>query len=713
MKGLDFTSFLFLVFLFSISVAGQNPASTPPVEDDKDSIKISTTLIQVDVTVTDKSGKIVTDLKPEDFEVYENGKKQSITNFSFISVDKSAEKTKLQPVVKPDKNAIPIPPVRLKAEQVRRTYALVVDDLGLNFGNIYWVRQSLKKFVNEQMQEGDLVAIIRTGAGIGAMQSFSSDKRQLLAAIEKIKWNPQGRGGTSTFSPIETTLKQDLDGTVSSDGSVKSIAGTDEEREFQKQIEEFRSENFSVGTLGALNYIIRGMRELPGRKAIILFSEGFVLTSNNAPNRVLDSMRVLADIANRSSVVIYTIDPRGLQDVGFEGSDVVRDIFDARAITDIETRRSNFLDTQMSLRYLAYETGGVPYINQNNIDFGLRQAVNDQGSYYLLGYQPDDETFDPKKAKFNKLKVKLTRTGLKIRYRSGFFGISDEKIQTAPTTPRQKLLNALTSPFGANDINLGVYPVFQNEAKTGDMIEALVFINANDLQFTKTPNGKQKAVFDIVAMTFGDNGAAIDKLSKVYTIEVSETVYQNMLKNGFVYTLSVPVKKTGAYQFRIALRDTFSDKVGSASQFIEVPNIKKKLALSNIILDNFTTAEWQKIRTGGSRDEDERSALLDTTLRQYKRGTILYYNFVIYNPKPNNRLESQMRLINDGKIAYEENPSPVTIEGETDLLRLQKAGAITLGKNLEPGSYILQMIVTDKANPKKFTTQYVEFEIVG
>ncbi len=708
---------LVFLFLLSLTVSAQQPTATPPI-DDSDTVKISTTLIQADVTVTDKDGKVVTDLKPEDFEVYENGKKQTITNFSFISVVKPAENVTPQKV-KTDKNTIPIPPVKLKTEQVRRTYALVVDDLGLNFGNVFWVRQALRKFVNEQMQEGDLVAIVRTGSGIGAAQSFTSDKRQLIAAIDKIKWNSYGRSGIGTFTPIETSLKEDLSGTVSSDGSVSNPQGDKEDKEFQKQMDEIRNDNFSVGTLGALSYIIRGMRELPGRKAIMLFSEGFTLTTDGKPSRVLDAMRVLADQANRSSVVIYTLDPRGLQVPGMANADdVIRGVFNTNSIADRfdsdprEARNTSFRESQQSLRFLAEETGGIPYLNQNFVDVGLKEAVNDQSSYYLLGYQPDDETFDPKKAKFNKLEIKVTRPGLKIRYRSGFFGISDEKLQQdVSKTPQQKLVAALTSPFGANDVNLTLYPVFQNDAQSGDIIQALVYIDAKDLNFT-TANEKRKTNFDLIAMTFGDNGIQIDQLSKNYTIEVSEKVYQNMLANGFVYTLTVPIKKSGAYQFRIALRDTVSNKVGSASQFIEVPNIKKQMVLSNLVLDNFTVSEWQKIKLGGNRDESERSVLLDATLRKFKRGTILRYDYVIYNPKQSRQIETRLRLIKDGKVVYEENPISVDTNGQTDLQRIQTANAISIGKNLEIGNYVLQVIATDKANVKKFATQYVEFEIV-
>lgn len=726
-----FFFFFALLLVFSLKVLCQNPLPTPPpLVDNSDVIKISTTLIQVDVTVTDKKGNVVTDLKPEDFEIYENGKKQDITNFSFIFQDNKKEQNptvKQQTPVK-EKDAIPIPPLKLKPEQVRRTYALVVDDLGIAFENIAKVKQSLKKFVNEQMQEGDLVAIIRTGSGVGALQSFTTDKRQLLAAIEKIRWNSQGRSGISVIDAIKQGEKKPQLFGVNSDGTANQVSGTEEDKIFQEQIANFRNENFAVGTLGSLNHIIRGMNDLPGRKSLLLFSDGFTITETQEgrqiPNRIMDAIRALADLANRSSVVIYTLDPRGLQVVHAlipednlwdYGSSSGSFSVDGDEISKKLERRSDiFRESQESLRFLAYETGGIPFVNQNDLNIGMQQAVNDQKGYYLLGYEPDDETFDPRKNKFNKLEIKLNRPDLKVRYRSGFFGITDEKIRSTfePNNPQQKLFNALNSPFGATEINLSLYPIYSNDAKNGDAISALVYIDTKDLKFSESTDDKRKANFDIVAMTFGDNGLPVDKLSKNYTIEVSEKVYQNMLKNGFVYKLFVPIKKAGAYQFRVALRDTASEMVGSASQFIEVPNVKKRMTLSNIVLDDFTPNEWQKIKLGGSRDDSERSVLLDTTLRQFKRGTILRYDYAIYDFKQTKEIETRMRLIKDGKVVYEEQPEPVKTEGQTDRTRIQSAGAFSLGKNLEPGDYILQIIVTDGKNEKKFATQFVEFEIV-
>jgi VWFA-related protein len=727
---MKYLSSALLLLLLVVSAFSQKPEPTPPPED-PETIKISTSLIQVDVTVTDKDGNIVTDLKPEDFEIYENGQKQSITNFSLISSGQAPVGVAAAPPLSREKTAVPIPPVRLRPEQVRRTYALVVDDLGLSAESVTVVRQSLRKFVNERMQEGDLVTILRTGSGIGTLQSFTSDRRQLIAAIDKIKWNGQGRSGISAYPPLLQQVSA-----VPEDEFGKQTDGAKSAPTSDSIADDFRNENFSIGTLGSLNYIVRGMRELPGRKSLILFSEGFLLNSAGGDenglvrqNRVFESMRLLADLANRASVVIYTFDPRGLQaplgltaqDNTWDSSIKVGDFgppsgaagaSDASALGDVlERRSSQLLESQSSLRYLAAETGGIAFNNQNNLGPGLQRAIADQSSYYLLGYQPDDETFDPKKNKFNKLEIKLTRPGLKVRYRSGFFAVTDEKIQSVKQTPQQKLLTALASPFSASEVGLSLYPVFQNDPANGDLIQALVYIDARDLSFAEA-NGGRKANFDLVAVTFGDNGLQVEKLSKNYTLAITEKVYRNMLANGFVYTLSVPVKKAGAYQFRVALRDTASDKTGSASQFIEVPDVKKRMALSNLVLDNFTAEEWQKVRLGASRDQSERSVLLDATLRKFRRGTVLRYDYVIYNPKQGRQIEAQLRLIRDGKIVYEEAPTPVKSEGQKDLQRLQAAGAVSLGKNLTPGSYVLQVIATDGADPKKFAAQFVEFEIV-
>src|SRR5829696_5863949 len=183
------------------------PSQTPMPEagsDEDDVVRITTNLVQFDAVVTDKQGRHVADLRPEEFEVYLDGKRQEITNFAFVAGEPEAGRAAAPPVRK-DKAAPPppLPPVPLRAGQVRRTIALVADDLGTSFQDIAGVRRALKKFVDEQMQPGDLVAVMQTGRGLGALQQFTTDKQLLHRAIERVRWTPQGRAGVSAFAPLE------------------------------------------------------------------------------------------------------------------------------------------------------------------------------------------------------------------------------------------------------------------------------------------------------------------------------------------------------------------------------------------------------------------------------------------------------------------------------------------------------------------------------
>src|SRR3712207_2178259 len=178
----------------------QTPAQRPeqlpePGGDDEDEVvRITSKLVQVDAVVTDKDGKQITDLKPEDFEVLENGKPQEITNFSYVSTAAATPPSPESSQPAPDKDKAarnrslpPVPVGRLRPEQVRRAIALFVDDLRMSPESIHSARSALRKYVDEQMHPGDLVAIIRTSAGIGALQHFTNDKQQLYAAIERVR----------------------------------------------------------------------------------------------------------------------------------------------------------------------------------------------------------------------------------------------------------------------------------------------------------------------------------------------------------------------------------------------------------------------------------------------------------------------------------------------------------------------------------------------
>ena len=723
---------LILILRFMLSTSAQQPSPSPqptppkatppaaaqqrPAPGDEDVVRITTNLVQVDAVVTDKNGKPVTDLRPEEIRISEDGRPQTVTNFSYIVADSSSSISPAKRAAVTDKTAPPVPPVVLRPEQVRRTMALVVDDLGLSFPSVYYTRRALKKFVDEQMQPGDLVAIIRTSGGIGALQQFTSDKRQLYAAIERVKWYSGGRSGISAFAPIEDNSSQ-----------------SEEAQAANEELNQFREDVFAVGTLGAVSYVVRGLRELPGRKSILLISDGFRIYSRDDPTRnlrALESLRRLIDQAGRASVVIYTMNATGLQTFMLTAADSTGQMTPTQIEQQLTNRRNTAFDSQEGLSYLAQETGGLAIRNNNDLSGGIKRVIEDQKGYYLIGYRPDESTFDAKTGRrtFHKLNLKVLRQGkFNVRTRNGFFGVSDEDARSSQPTAREQILAALTSPFGAAGVHVRLTSLFANDPKLGSIARSMLHVNAADLVFTSEADGWHKADFDVVAVTLGDNGNIVDQTSRTHSLRARGERYQRVLKEGFVYFITVPIKKPGAYQLRVALRDHGSERVGSASQFIEVPDVKKnRLLLSSIVLaatDPGASRKETANNAAAPGTQGEGEEVLDPTnsaaVRRFQRGSIVQYGTVIYNARLDKatgqpQLQAQVRIFRDGQPVFTGKEQIFKIENPPDLKRLSLSGALRLGSEMVPGEYVFQVIVTDSLADEKhrFSSQWIDFEVV-
>jgi VWFA-related protein len=739
---------------------------------------VTTNLVQLDVVVLDKEGRQVTNLRPEDFEVSEDGKRQPITNFLYVSADPGASNQPMQvagattsPTAPSVVTGPPIPAPPLRPDQVRRTVAFVVDDLGLSFESIGYVRQSLKKFVDEQMQPGDQVAIIRSSGNVGVLQQVTTNKQQLYTAIERIRYYPMGRGGTSPFADLNVGMQS---------WEARQTAGREKE-----EFEEFRQDTFAVGTIGVLDYVLRGLGELPGRKAVILLSEGFKIhTSQGRSERVLEAIKRLADQSNRASAVVYTIDTRGLQPLNLTASDrpgVNPYGGDASKMPEIKTpggapvvasqtmpkedsarvttaasagqraevdsvaafrqldalmnqRNEQFFESQSVLSFLAQQTGGLYLRNQNNLASGIQQLMEDQKGFYLIGYRPEDGTIDPAtgRRRFRKLSVKVKGPGLRVRTRSGFYGISYEDARKAKRTREEQLTSALISPFASGDLNLRLTSVFGDDPATGAFMRSMLHVNARDLTFTKEADGSYKAVIDMIITVMGDNGSIVGQpLTNTQTIQASASNYERIQKDGLVYILNVPVKQPGAYQLRVAVRDAKSEKVGAAGQYIEVPDLtRNRLELSGIVLlgtdpnaakKATADASAQTQAVNSSQPDDGQDLQASPALRRLRQGMILNYGYTIYGAqidKGTNRpqLQTQMRLFRDGQQVFTGKVLPFDVGQQTDVKRLNAGGRIRVGPDLVPGDYILQVVVTDllvkdKARPA-IATQVIDFAVV-
>ena len=379
--------------------------------------------------------------------------------------------------------------------------------------------------------------------------------------------------------------------------------------------------------------------------------------------------------------------------------------------------------------YLAQQTGGLAFRNNNDINAGIKRALEDQQGYYLIGYRPDEGTFDQVsgRRKFHKLSLKILRPGkFSVRMRNGFFGVTDEEAKPGPQSRARQLIGALTSPFGAEGVHVRLTSLFANDPKLGSFMRSMLHVRGRDLTFTDEPDGWHKADFDILAITFGDNGLVIDQLGRTHTMRVKGKTYERILNDGFTYNLTVPVKKAGAYQLRTAVRDVSTERIGSASQFIEVPDLKKnRLALSGIVVKAIPQQEFQKYasraaeKTETDDSVDESDPNSSAAIRQFKQGLVMIYATIVYNAQIDKaegrpRLSTQAKIFLNGKEVFNGKEIPFDASNRPDLKRLPLAGAIQLGYEMVPGEYVLQLIVNDPLAKEKrrVATQWIDFEIV-
>jgi VWFA-related protein len=477
MKIKAFLALLLTVCIFLPVLAQTKPAAPAQPQkpsDDDDVVRISTNLVQLDAVVT-KDGKPVPSLNADDFEIYEDNRKQTITSFAYISNVPNTSAT----APTRDKKAEFPPAAPIKADQPHRTVAFVVDDLGMSAESMGLVRHQLKKFITEELQPNDLVAIMRTGSELGVLQQFTNDKRLLNRAMDRLRWNACSRMGISVFAAAGS-----LD-----DG--------------------FGGCGFSYGkTVRALRFILDGMAQLPGRKSMILMSDDIpretqeIIISGGSdssrgslgsfPNTTnLDAMlQRIAEKAVRSSVVIYSVDTQGLQYTGPTAADSFGrgpQTSNARQITEeinsLMSNRSQLLFTRRAGgELLARQTGGFQVRNSNG--FRLDEILEDQSGYYLLGYRPTDETFN---RRFHHIKAKVKRSGMSLRTRFGFFGVSEEEASKGRPSARDTTNLALTSPFFAQDINVDITSFFANDNTGTSVVRSFVYLEAKDMTLLTVP----------------------------------------------------------------------------------------------------------------------------------------------------------------------------------------------------------------------------------
>jgi VWFA-related protein len=667
---------------------------------------VTSTLVQVDAVVTDSKGRNIADLRPDDFHVLIDGKLQPLTHFSYVDLSSAAPPP---PPVRAAKTTPVLPPppsAPLRPEDVRRTVVLMVDDLGLSFESMVFVRRSLHKFIEDQMQPGDIVAIMRTGSGSGTLQQFTNDKRVLLSAADGLRWNPLGRSGVSYFAPygMYSDLAQRFGGGRGDWGSLD--VGY-----------EIRNNMIStVGTLGSISHTVDALREMPGRKSIVLLSDGIQLFTAacqgpafDSFDDVRDAMRKLIDRANRAGTVIYTIQATGLQTAQLDAGDRVSgDPRTLRNLTQVGAcfGRDAILNAdQQGLAYIADQTGGLAYDNGNDLNFGLARMLEDQKGYYLLGFRPPEGLFQTKNGtpRFHGLTVKVQVAGLHVRSRAGFFGQTDDHVGAPKRqTAVEQMRAAMLSPFHSGGVGLRLTALYEETPKHVPVVRNLLHIDTRDLTWKSGPDGTT-ATLQVIAVATGAGDAALETVAREYVLTVPPGKLTGVISDGAVYTLDVPVPKRGGYQIRVAVRDDASARVGSASQFIQIPELKKaRFALASIIL------QAGGVATSGNVDVLK----IAPSRRQFQQGSNMEYFCAVAkggDRQGTTDLSTEIHIMREGKEVYSTAAKVVDVPNSGPAIY----GAVRLTDKLSPGEYYLHVIATDPRGGKNAAAdQWTDFQVM-
>jgi len=723
------------------SVYSQEQKGKEQKKQDEPLLRLETELVQIDVVVADKQGKLARDLKRVDFELFEDGKKQEITHFAIGTAAQPAKWLAVEKKKPAEKSSADSTPVEIQAG---RFIVIAVDDFHLAPENLLVAKRTLQRFINDQMVAGDQVAIATTSGNIGMFQQFTNERDVLERAIKRL--NVQNRTVTSSSDvPRITDYQAELIDIGDQDAlelAVQEIlrlepmpspppaAGrgrgglnapnpdggiSPRERAMLQAQSKARgivaqNAHYTRATLSNLESVIRNLRNLTGRKILVLLSDGFYLGGNSS-SQIFD-MRRITDAATRAGVVIYSIDARGLVAVvpggGASEPSGADDINLPGARGRIE---ASAVQAKLDgLNALALDTGGTLFKNSNDLNLGLQRVLDANETYYVLAYEPSAPYRD---GRYHKLEVRIAdRPELSVRTRKGYFAPSNkptgylaekssdkrkegspEKIAQLTKLEKEKeMREGLGSlvPLREIPVEMAVDFLEVSNGASGALVN--LHVDASQLNL-RLVNGTHQTAIDLLAALFDDKGKAAATFVDRIGVNIRPERLENAITHGFSYRRLMALKP-GFYQARVAIREEGSARMGSATKWVEVPDIgKKQLTLSGVLLS-------------AGREDQADLQLADSVYtpqpssakRRFKKGGAVDFMVFAYNAKVEKNsadLVIQSQVYSGSKLVYASPIAKMTIPESADLQRIPYAARVSL-EEFNPGPYELRLVVIDR-----------------
>jgi hypothetical protein len=374
----------------------------------------------------------------------------------------------------------------------------------------------------------------------------------------------------------------------------------------------------------------------------------------------------------------------------------------------------NARDARNLTNPLPARTGGITIENRNFFLDGIdRDVDNLMKGYYLITYEPPPGTLSSgDKEIFNQIKVNVRRRNMQVHTRDGFY-TSLEQEKNADRPAAHPLQNAIFSPFLYSDINVNIAAGYVRDAKAGYLVRSWIHLDPKDVTITETEDGGALIDLETACLTSDISGNVHDFVHAKYTFNVEpEKKAENLAwiqKHGIRFAMLIPVKRPGSYYVRVAAHDTESGKVGSAYQYMEIPDLDRKgLALSSaFMITSDDDLNWliSDATEGVFSPVFQAEEVLSPALGTYTLGNRLQTMAMVYNAgeKAIAGAEIEMKLIlhKDGEEFVNSRPRPVSPLAAGNLDGIPIMLTLTGGTDLPPGDYLLQLVITDKNNSKR------------
>jgi len=647
--------------------------------------RVQSDLVLVNITVRDKSGNIVTNLKPEDFSILEDNKPQKVVSFDIENIDAVANQQVAQ--VQPLAGSPPPGPSGATAASSniadqfkdRRLIVLFFDLSAMEPDEIERAVTSAQHYVDTQMAPADLVSIVSLGSSLLVNQDFTTDHELLNKQLQAFSTGSgpgyeEGTTGTTEGTP-------DTGQPFTADDTEYNIFNTD------RRLEALRS-------------VAEKLSHLQQKKSLIYFSSGMDRTGIENQSE----LRAAINAAVRSNLAIYTMDLRGLQAIVAGGEAQNASLRGTSADSGqamINALNSNF-STQETLVTLASDTGGKAFLDSNDFSQVFKGVQQDTSTYYLLGYRSSNPARD---GRYRRITVKVNVPGVKIDYRRGYYAPADYQHSTKEDKELQ-LEDQLASELPATDLPLYLSAAyFRMQAKKYFLAVSLV-VPGSEIPFTRNSD-RDKANLDVIGLVLDSDQHPITRIRD--TVKLALDTSSEVRKKNVQYNTGLNLAP-GKYHLKFVVRENQTGRMGSFETDLVVPDLKSQpLKMSSIVLaSQIQAAKKGAIASPLIRDGQE---IIPNVTHVFSSSQHLKLYYEVYDPgrgsaPQSSRTEpanSEIHLLTN--VAFFRGKAKVFESSLVEVTELdardRKAGVFQLDlplNSLTPGFYTAQVNVIDDAS---------------